>query len=220
MPKNTPEVWLILSEKETTMKTQWLNEHFKYDGSQLHSLFAYSHYGLLGDSLVGWRGACSVDFENMVDIEDVRKKAKIESQDMIHLIIEIFNKPLFVAIAYQRIIVGLIQDVIFQSFFDQLEHNKTLSTDDCVRFYDQLKRKGDDLYFKDKKINVSIATSSPISSLIHVGVNVSHQGTPVPTMGLNDFNIDPYLFFQKISQAFIAEYESMQKASCKVKWVS
>ena len=52
-----------------------------------------------------------------------------------------------------------------------------------------------------------------------MGVNVSSQGTPVPTMGLNDFDIDPYEFSKKVMSCFVEECISMKQAACKVKWV-
>ncbi len=198
------------------MQSKWVNESFTYDGYQLRSSFGYSQYGILGDSLISWRGSCDVQRDHIVDIEDLLNKSEIHSQEMVHFIIEMFNQPLSTAVAYQRLFVTLTKDVICQ-FLSEIPHNNIPSH--LTKFYDKLKRKGDDLYFEDKKINVSVATTSPISSLIHVGVNVISKGTPVPTMGLNDFNIDPYEFSKKIMDCFVEEYNSMKKAMCKVKWV-
>ena len=198
------------------MESKWLDEKLTYDGSQLRSLFGYSQYGLLGDSLISWKGPCNVHRDYMVDIEDWLKKSEIRSQEMVHFIIELFNQPLSTSIAYQRLFVGLIKDLICQ-FLSEASHKD--NSPHLIKFYDKLKRKGDDLYFEDKKINVSVATTSPISSLIHVGVNISSKGTPIPTMGLDDFNIDSYKFSKKIMDCFVEEYTSMKKAMCKVKWV-
>ena len=198
------------------MQSKWVNKSFTYDGSQLRSSFGYSQYGILGDSVISWRGACDVHRDRIVDIEDVLNKAEIQSQEMVHFIVELFHQPLLTAVASQRLFVTLIKDMICQ-FLSELPHNNIPSH--LTKFYDKLKRRGDDLYFEDKKINVSIATTSPISSLIHVGVNISSKGTPVPTMGLNDFNIDPYKFSKKVMDCFVKEYTSMKKATCKVKWV-
>ena len=200
------------------MKTKWLSEQLTYDGSQLRSLFAYTHYSVLGDSLISWRGPCNVKKDYMVDMEDVLQKSEIQSQDMVHFIIELFHQPLCVAVAHQRLFVGLIKDVICQFLSDRFKSGHSISAD-LIGFYSKLQRRGDDLYFGDKKINVSIATASPVSSLIHIGVNVSHKGTPVATMGLNDFQINAYQFSKKIMDGFVEEYISMKKAMCKVKWV-
>ena len=198
------------------MQSKWIDKKFTYDGSQLRSSFGYSQYGILGDSLLSWKGPCNVHRDHIVDIEDLLNEAEIHSQEMVHFIIELFNQPLSTAVAYQRLFVTLIRDVICQ-FLSEVPHNNIPSH--LTKFYDTLKRKGDDLYFEDKKINISIATTSPISSLIHVGVNVSSKGTPVSTMGLNDFHIDPYKFSTRVMDYFVKEYTSMKKAMCKVKWV-
>ena len=194
------------------MKSKWIDESIIYDGSQLRSSFGYSQYGILGDSIISWRGACDIHKDRIVDIEDLLNKSEIYSQEMVHFIIEFFDQPLSTAVAYQRLFVTLIKDVIFQ-FLSKA--SQTVPT----KYYEKLERRGDDLYFEDKKINISIATISPLSSLIHVGVNVSSEGTPVSTMGLNDFNIDPYEFSKKLMGCFVKEYTSMRKAMCKVKWV-
>ena len=47
------------------MKTLWLENKLKYDGKQLQPLFNYLSHGILGDSLVGWQGACDIPFEHM-----------------------------------------------------------------------------------------------------------------------------------------------------------
>ena len=70
------------------MKSLFIKENFKYDGSQLRSLFAYLNYGLLGDSIVSWIGPCNVDFDHMVDGEDLLQKSEIRSDNMVHFIIE------------------------------------------------------------------------------------------------------------------------------------
>ena len=42
-------------------------------------------------------------------------------------------------------------------------------------------RKGDDLFLGEGKLSVSIATASPVSTLIHLGVNEDASGAPVTT---------------------------------------
>lgn len=198
------------------MKSKWLDQNLTYDGSQLRSLFGYKQTGLLGDLLVSWRGPCDVSNDNMVDMVDRLQGAKIQSQDMLHFIIEVFNKPLVATVGYQRLFVGLLKDHICKSLSNDL---KSLPAH-LEQFYVKLQRRGNDLYFEDRKINVSIATVSPISSLIHVGVNVSTEGTPVPTMGLQDFQIDPISFAKKMMNCWVKEYMSMIDATCKTTGVS
>ncbi len=183
------------------MQTYFFNEPLKYDGTQLCSHFAYQRFGILGDSCVGFIGPCEVKLAQMVDLEDVRSASPIFSEQMLHLILESFLLDLHAAIAFQRLIIATVKDTL-------LEYRPL----DWVR-------KGNDLFLKEKKFNVSIATSSPISSLIHVGMNIVSEGTPVPTIGLKELEIDPVEFGKKILQSIQKEYLALVKASYKVRAV-
>ncbi|MEK6556365.1 MAG: DUF366 family protein, partial [Bdellovibrionota bacterium] len=44
------------------MKQKWIEKEFKYDGTQLASLFNYLNYGIVGDSIVSWIGPCDISF--------------------------------------------------------------------------------------------------------------------------------------------------------------
>lgn len=189
------------------MKTLWIEDQDLYDGSQLKSLFAYLEHGVLGDSIVSWRGPCDVHFDHMVDGEDLLAQNLIYSTDMLHFIVEVFEKPLFVGVCLQRILSSLAMAEI------QKHLKKTDVTFD-------VERRGDDIFIDDRKFNISIATSSPASVLLHYGVNISSQGTPVPTSCLNEFSIDPVEFASDLMQRFASEFESIQRAVCKVRWVN
>jgi hypothetical protein len=82
----------------------------------------------------------------------------------------------------------------------------------------QLVRKGDDIYWQgDKKFNISIATCSSNSSLIHYAVNITNKGTPVKTCCLDDFSIETEDFILSLSKKIKNEWDSIIKASCKIK---
>lgn len=184
------------------MKTKWIDERIKYDGSQLRSLFAYLNYELSGDSVLAWQGPCDITLENMADGEDLLQNAKICGSDMLHFLIEIFHKPLFAAVATQRLVASLAHDLVVQ-----------LSGKSSSEF----RRDGDDIYWKDKKLSISIAAPSPVSCMIHFAVNVSNEGTPVPTCSLADFNIDPKNLAQKLLEVIQKEFTSMEFATVKVR---
>lgn len=184
------------------MKSKWIEKEFKYDGSQLQSLFAYLNHNVLGDSIVSWAGACDVTFDHMVDGEDLLKKALIQSDKMLHFLIEIFDEKLITGVAIQRLLSTIVRDII-------LEYTPSA----------KIIRDGDDLYWENKKLNVSIATSSPRSVMIHLGVNITNDSTPVPTCALIDFKIPHVEFAKSVMESFCAEYESIKTATQKVKWV-
>ena len=116
---------------------------------------------------------------------------------------EFFNFTLFETIALQRILIVIINEIC--------EHEYSI----------KLKRIGDDLFYKNNaKLSVSIATKSPVSTLIHVGINIETKGTPVKTVGLQELKIPPKEFSLKVLEHFSGEIESMKFAKCKVRPVN
>ena len=186
------------------MKFKWLDQNLAYDGSQLRSLFGYLDHGVLGDSMIGWVGPCNIPSEKIVDGEDLLAGSVIEGSQMLHFIIEVFGESLFSGVALQRLMATQIQTLILNKC--------ALNPADFVR-------KGDDLFFKGGKLNISIATQSPTSTLIHFAVNVSNTGTPVKTASLEDFRLEPAALAEELSAMFIDEFEDIKKATMKVKWV-
>ncbi len=174
----------------------------KYDGSQLHSLFAYTNFGIMGDSIIVFRGSCRVEQDEMVDLEDVLAKDWIYSEDMLHFIIEHFEMDLEKTIIRQRLLIAIIKE--------ELERNGVKT----------VYRTGDDLYEGEKKLSVSISTLSPVSSLIHCGLNISSENTPIPTVNLIDLGIiNPLEFGKAVAERYTEEVESMRLARCKVRGV-
>ncbi len=183
------------------MRQHWYELPLKYDGNQLSSLFAYRTFSVQGDSIVGFRGECHVAIEEMVDLADVKEGAHIYSTDMVHFIVELFALDLEKAVLYQRLLVAIVKEIIESQISDPIL------------------RKGDDLYIGQNKLSVSIATLSPVSSMIHFGINVSSKDTPVATCGLQDLGIVPEGFAKEVLNRFTEEYESMYMARCKVRGV-
>lgn len=181
------------------MKTFFSDEQFAYDGSQLHSLFAYMKWGLLGDSIVSWIGPCNVTSDHMVDGEDLRAGEKIQGNQMLHFIIEIFDRDLTTAVSVQRLMASKIKDLI-----------------ECETQH-RIERKGDDLYWKAGKLSISIAARSPVSCMIHFAMNITNDGTPVKTCALNDLQIKPRPLAETIIKEFSDEYQDILIATRKVK---
>ncbi|MFH1613438.1 MAG: DUF366 family protein [bacterium] len=171
----------------------------KYTGAELHSLWIYEKFNLLGDSIVAFSGECEIDFEKMIDLEDVLAKEKITSTNMLHFIIEHFERNLEKAILRQYLSMAILKDIL---------QNKV---------NEKIIRKGNNLYEKDKKITVSIATLSPVSSLIHIGINIDSKNTPILTKGLEDYNIDWQIVAKEFLDEYIKNYEEIKRAKCKVR---
>lgn len=181
------------------MKQQYIEKKILYNGTQLRSLFSYFEFGIMGNSIVSWMGPCQVDFDHMVDGEDLIARETIAGNEMLHFLIEIFDRDLFSAVCLQRLMASLFQEYIF---------NKT------KKF---LKRDGDDLFLNQSKLSISIASKSPVSVMIHFAVNMTNAGTPVPTLSLADLQLEPRKVALDIMGLFVSEFESITRATQKVK---
>jgi hypothetical protein len=173
-----------------------------YTGPQLSSHFIYRTFGLRGDAIAAFAGPCQVSTQEMVDLEDVHAGLHIYSEHMLHILVEHFEAPLRMMVLRQRLLTAQIQQVLQQHGVGAL------------------RRRGDDLYDQAAKLSVSIATVSPVSGLIHFGLNISSRNTPVPTRGLSDYGIDWQIFATQVLEAYAQEEQSMTQAVAKVRWVS
>ncbi len=184
------------------MQSKWIEQNFKYNGEQLKSLFIYGKFEILGNAIVSWQGPCDVSFEHMVDAEDLRNQSPIQSDQMLHFISEVFHRDLLLGITLQRLLTVIIYEQVAQM------SGKKISRD------------GDDLFFDNRKLSVSIATISPVSSLIHFGLNVENSGTPVPTSCLTELGIETKQFAQAVMNKFAKEWISIEAASLKTRAVN
>ncbi len=183
------------------INTFFYDEELGYDGTQLRSHFALEKFKIYGNSLVAFIGPCRVDLGNMVDIEDVLNDEPISSDKMIHFILEVFNSDLEKSVLYQRMLITEIYKGI------------------VLNINNDAKLVGDDIFCFDKKLSVSIATVSPVSSLCHTGINITIKGAPIEVSSLDDIKIDPVKFAGFVLDNFKKEYFGIQKAISKVRAV-
>jgi uncharacterized protein len=178
-----------------------LNEPLTYDGTQLAPLWIYKNYDIQGSSMVSFIGPADLMLRNMVDVEDIKAKKPIYSTKMVHFLGEFFDLDLEKTVYRQRLLMVIIKEVL------EVQLNRLL------------RREGDDIFDGDAKISVSIATLSQVSTLIHAGVNISSENTPVKTKALNDYHIEPRAFAQEVLDVFKQELQSSWMARCKVRSV-
>lgn len=181
------------------MKRLFVDYRVDYDGTQLRPHWIYLNHNLLGDAIVAFIGETHVPIRNRVDISDVKEREFIYSPCMLNFIVEHFNHDLNLAIHRQRLLIFIIKEEL-----EKLDIDVT--------------RVGDDLYIGKGKLSVTIATASPISTLIHIGLNVDTHGTPVKTSGLNQLGIqDIQSFAENIMLRYMQELEDIEEARCKVR---
>ena len=83
-----------------------------------------------------------------------------------------------------------------------------------------VKRDGDDLFYDERKLSVSIATKSLTSCLIHSALNIIKEGAPISVSDLTEMGIvDVEKFALDIMYRFQMETKSIKMATYKVRGV-
>ncbi len=180
------------------MKTHLAEGRIDYDGTQIHSLWAYRTFGVQGDSIVAFMGGCEVPFANMVDLEDVRARSRIASPHMLHFIVEHFDLDLEKTVLRQRLLSVLVHSELGKD----------------------VRREGDDLFLGPGKLSISIATLTPVSSKIHFGINIRRAlDVGVETRSLEDLGVDPAALARRVMELYAAEMAGVLDARTRVRGV-
>ncbi len=177
------------------MISRILTDKIKYDGSQIATLWAYS-MGIKGDSMVIFHGPMDVTSDNMKDLEDKKAGKPIQGDDLIHIIVERFDSPASMRLAYymQRLLMVCIRDVLMRQGI-------------------RTTRIGDDLFIDEGKLTVSIATAGVMSEKIHCGINLTTEGTPseIRTAALEELGITDWKpLAWEIAETYINEIEDIE----------
>ncbi len=183
------------------MQWRWLSQEIPYAGRELRSGWIADTAAIEGDALVAFVGPCEVPLENMVDMEDVRRGVPIKAARMLHFLVEHFDTDLARTVLRQRLLVCLTAEILNQA---SAQH---------------VRRDGDDLFVGERKLSVSIATGSPTSTLIHLGLNIDPSGAPVPAIGLDELSISAPEIAKQIMAAYVEEMQSCETARNKVRRV-
>jgi hypothetical protein len=181
------------------MKIVCLDDPFPYDGSQLATAFFDHHAPRADDAAVLFVGEADVATEALVDLEDAEAGAFIYSPLMAHVLLEHRGLSLGEAVWRQRLLVHLAARWI------------------AIRSGVAVDVRGDDLYVRDGKLSVSVATNSPRGSLLHLGLNVETEGAPVRAAGLRDLRIPPQEFLLALARRYAEELRSVRHAAGKVR---
>ena len=183
------------------MNTLFIDEEIKYIGSQLSPHWIYRNYHLMGDSIVSFIGEVDVKLSEMVDIEDVINNEPIYSKKMVNFIIEKFNSSLEEMVWVQRLFISIIKEVL-------------------ESYNVKVARDGDDLFYDNRKLSVSIATKSITSCLIHTALNIIKEGAPINASDLSEMGIkDVKKFAIEVMDKFSEETKSIKLATYKVRGV-
>ncbi|MFH0702778.1 MAG: DUF366 family protein [bacterium] len=188
------------------MKAKFIQKEICYTGKELSPHWIYKKFGIEGDVIISFIGECNVKLDNMLDLSDVLSNSPIYSKKMLHFMVEHFNISLIEGILRQRLLVNIAKEVI--------SANSPGLT---------IIRRGDDLFYEEGKLSVSIAAKSINSVLIHLGINIDSANAPVKAAGLESEIKMNLKNIQQIANDIINKYclenEQIIKASCKVKGV-
>jgi len=182
-----------------------------YDGRQIMSHYTAQEYGVVGNSILMFRGPMRLSPNEMIDIKDVLREKHladilISSDDALHFIIEEFDiQPPNIEVQYYRL--RILAYCVIEALIE-----RGIS----------IKRDGTDIYVDDKKLNVGIATIGKTSGKIHFGLNLTSTGAPdyVKIIGLKDlgFSSDELeSFAMSIAEKYISEIKSIKNDCAKTR---
>jgi hypothetical protein len=177
-----------------------------YDGTQIKPLWAFRELDVQGDSIVYFIGEMKVPRTELIDVKDLLEneaEIPISSERTIHFIVEHFDDPsLRLAYHRQRILINIAKERII---------------DDCET---HVKRNASDLFVGERKLSVSVATSSASSSKVHLGLNITSEGVPegVKAIGLTELGINDFSALAKaIAKNYVLEIEEIEEDLSKTR---
>ncbi|MCC7440754.1 MAG: DUF366 family protein [Bdellovibrionales bacterium] len=189
--------------------THWDEREREYRGPELRPHFVLATFGVKGSALAAFEGPCRVDTEHLVDWEDRLASDRIEARRMIHFLGEFFGVTLAEGVWIQRLFMSIVGDRLA----------RRLAT--AGRW--SVRREGDDLFVaarggsEERKLSVSIVTASPVSLLLHAGINIDPAGAPVPAVGLAELGVEAPAFARECLEAFAEEWRGVEWACVKVR---
>lgn len=190
---------------------QFLDGEITYTGAELRPHWISERTGRFGSALVAFRGACAVETNELVDLEDKRAGSRIEAKEMLHFLGEFFGETLELTIARQRLFAATVGEALRKLAEPELAG--------------EILREGDDLYWdraggtgadSRRKLSVSIVTATPVSTLFHFGINIAADGAPVAAAGLADLGVAAERLVAEVFRRWKLELESQATARCKV----
>ena len=182
--------------------TALVEERVDYTGLELRSHFIREQAGIRTDGLIAFIGGCRVETDALVDLEDREAGDFIAAEKMLHFIGEHFGVGLREGNLRLRLLVAIVGELIEKDITGA-----------------GVERKGDDLFALDRKLTVAISTVSPVSSLMHLGVNIDTAGAPVAAVGLEELGIDPVGLARVVLARYEKECRSIEIALRKVRGV-
>ena len=185
-----------------------------YDGSLLHSRFAYKFFRdktLPIGNIVAFRAPMKVEAEGMIDSEDILNADYIYSDDAINFLWEIPYLDAFGAVAYQRLLNTQIANILSTQYIKA-----------------PIEMKGDDLIVHKEhtqggvaqprgKCSVSITYTKNGVALGHTGINITAgKKAPAFAYSTNITSDQAIAFMKDIVELFYKMNDDIFIATSKV----
>lgn len=183
------------------LKTLYLNQSISYSGKELEPHWIYRNFDIMGDAVVAFCGEVRVPQSAMLDQTDILDQAYIYSPLMLNFIIEHFDNDLNLGLYRQRLfLIGMKEEL------EQLGL--------------AVVRRGETLYANNGKLTVGVASSSNVSILLHIGINIRTDGAPIKAAGLADLGVsDIQSFAENVMRRYRIELEQIYEARCRIRGI-
>ena len=112
----------------------------------------------------------------------------------------------------QRLLMSLMGEVVNEHL---LKAGRAGATDDTPPL--QVHRSGDDLFVGDRKLSVSIVTASPVSLLLHAGINMTPRAPRCRPWASKSWESFPDQWVPEVLERFAKEWEGIHWACAKVR---
>ncbi len=179
------------------MKSLIIREPIEFDASAMRPHWAQEKFDILGDSIVAFHGKCNIPEQDFMDLRKRKKGPCLCAEDMLHFVAEQFQPYLEMAVLRQYLLVLIAGE--------KLEHRVDPSLE-IIRWHD-------DLFLDNRKLTVTAVAKTPVSTKIHLGINIDPTGTTQPAVGLAELGIDPF----DLAEAIVDQYKlEMQEIREKV----
>ncbi|MCD6097601.1 DUF366 family protein [bacterium] len=169
------------------MKSLIIREPIEFDISAMRPHWAHERFELLGDSIVAFHGRCNIPEQDFMDLRKRKKGPGLYAKDMLHFVAEQFQPYLEMAVLRQYLLVLIAEE--------KLEHRVSPNLK-IIRWHD-------DLFLNNRKLTVTAVAKTPVSTKIHLGINIDPTGATQPAVGLTELGVDPF----DLAEAIVDQYK-------------